>query len=180
MDKLDPILKEKILNNYYEKSSVSTDIINYYEDKNYFNNFQDCEKFNIPPILFTNHPEIAKRLQEKCDFDLDEFKCFINNKLNQLNISQNELAERALMPKQTLSNKMCRKSKFTIEQALALSLGMRLTIAELHEFLSILGYNRNNQSIMFVESCIEENLYDIISVNELLDLLDLPLLGSMK
>ena len=179
MCKIDPKIKEEILIKYHKRLPSFIDEIDYYCDHQ-AGNIIDHEMFPIPPIFFQNHPKLAQKLQEKCNYDLNEFRNFINNKLNELNISQNELAERSLMPKQTLSNKMQRKSKFTIEQALALSLGMELTIDELHKFLSIIGFNTRNPSVILVESCIDEGINNIISVNDLLYDLNLPLLGSIK
>ena len=174
MTNQDPQMKKRIIKSYRT-------IITMRQKLNTSNDNNVGFKFEISEHFYQTYPEIAKALEERLNFELDEFKNFIYRKINLLGISQNELAERSLMPKQTLSNKMQMKSPITLNQALALSFGMELSRKEFQTFLSLLGYRDMfsfNPVVVVVELCIERGINDITYVNEILEELKLPLLGS--
>lgn len=100
--------------------------------------------------------------------------------INQKKISSSEIYLRSLIDRRTfskLNNPSYNPSK---ETAIALSIGLRLSLFETNSMLALCGYtlNKTQDFDIIISYFIEHNIYDIFTINEYLNDYQTDLLGS--
>lgn len=149
-------IKEYIKNNLVEEDTLI---------ESFFNKIEDAVSFNAAPMFVSN-------AYEKESFEPDESfsECLIRM------IDEKGLLDPDVYKKANIDRKLFNHIKNDIDYhpskqtAVALALGMELNIDETDTLLERAGFVLSNSSKfdLIIKYCIENNIYDIYQINEIL------------
>ena len=166
-------------------NSLYRDIHNYLED----NGIYDEVRSYRPSMSFGFMSKLAS-LDEECnpdrefsfvDFVEDEsFNDCLRRIIREKNLIESDVYKRANLTKQAFNGIYNEGKVPKKNNVLALCIGLRLNIDEADDFIEKAGYSfsRDNKHDYIVRYFLENGIYDVYKINEILINEDLPYLGS--
>ena len=128
------------------------------------------------------HPKAKKPSLDEVVKNLGEsFRERLFRMIDERGMSDPEVYKRANLDKKVFSKIRCNEDYMPKKKTvLALAIGLKLNLDDCRDLLASAGYSLMNSSVfdLIVSFCIENEIYDIFEVNQLLFQYDQPYLGA--
>ena len=168
-------------------NSLYRDIHNYLEDKGIYDevrSYRPSKAFcfmSMPAGSSLSEHEVLDKEFSFVDFVEDEsFNDCLRRLIREKNLIESDVYKRANLTKQAFNGIYNEGKVPKKNNVLALCIGLRLNIDEADDFIEKAGYSfsRGNKHDYIVRYFIENEIYDVYKINEILINEDLPYLGS--
>lgn len=168
-------------------NSLYRDIHNYLEDNGIYDevrSYRPSKAFcfmSMPAGSSLSEHEVLDKEFSFVDFVEDEsFNDCLRRLIREKNLIESDVYKRANLTKQAFNGIYNEGKVPKKNNVLALCIGLRLNIDEADDFIEKAGYSfsRGNKHDYIVRYFIENEIYDVYKINEILINEDLPYLGS--